>query len=147
MVEDIKEKITNRLKNVYHNRVYFDIADVKRIVNEMPESAFTPKLVDRYIIADKDKLFNKNVSDVIDYLSSYKDYKLCQRWNCYESNYFVFSKKEKETEEEMFERVYDIVNNKYSRVLDKKSEIASLNLKKKELLDKIAELDKQIESL
>ena len=147
MVEDIKEKLTNRLKNLYHERVYFDIADVKRIVNEMPESAFTPRLVDRDIIADKNKLFDKNVSDVIDYLSSYKDYTLRQRWNCYESNYFVFSKKEKETEEEMFERVYDIVNNKYSRLLDKKSEIASLNLKKKELQDKIAELDKQIKSL
>lgn len=147
MVEDIKEKLTNSLKNLYHERVYFDIADVKRIVNEMPESAFTPRLVDRDIIADKDKLFNKNVSDVIEYLSSYKDYKLCQRWNCYESNYFVFSTKEKETEEEIFNRLYDIVNNKYSRLLDKKSEIASLNLKKKDLLDKIAELDKRIESL
>ena len=147
MIKEIKEKLINRLENIYHDRVYFDIADVKRIVNEMLESAFTPKLVDRDINADKDKLFDKNVSDVIDYLSSYKDYKLCQRWNCYESNYFVFSKKEEETEEEMFERVYDIVNNKYSRLLDKKSEIASLNLKKKELLDKIAELDKRIESL
>ena len=147
MVEDIKEKLTNRLKNLYHEGVYFDIADVKRIVNEMPESAFTPRLVDRDIIADKDKLFDKNVSDVIDYLSSYKNYKLRQRWSRYESNYFVFSKKEKETEDEMLNRLYDIVNNKYSRLLDKKNEIASLNLKKKELLDKIAELDKQIQSL
>ena len=113
----------------------------------MPESAFTPRLIDRDIIADKDKLFDKNVSDVIDYLSSYKEYKLIQRWSGYESNYFVFSTKEKETEEEMFNRVYDIVNNKYSRLLDKKCEIASLNFKKKELLDKIAELDKRIESL
>ena len=147
MIKDIGEKLINRLKRTYRECVCFDIEDVTRIVNEMPESAFTPKLVDRDIIADKDKLFDKNVSDVIDYLSSYKDYTLRQRWNCYESNYFVFSKKEKETEEEMFERVYDIVNNKYSRLLDKKSEIASLNLKKKELQDKIAELDKQIESL
>ena len=147
MVELIKEKLINRLENIYHDCVCFDIADIKRIVNEMPESAFTPKLVDRDIVADKDKLFDKNVSDVIDYLSSYKDYTLRQRWNCYESNYFVFSKKEKETEEEMLNRLYDIVNNKHSRLLDKKSEIASLNLKKKELLDKIAELDKQIQSL
>ena len=147
MIKEIKEKLTNSLKNLYHERVYFDIADVKRIVNEMPESAFTPRLVDRDIIADKNKLFDKNVSDVIDYLSSYKDYKLRQRWSRYESNYFVFSKKEKETEEEIFERVYDIVNSKYSRLLDKKSEIASLNMKKKALQDKIAELDKQIESL
>ena len=147
MVEDIKEKLTNSSKNLYHERVYLDIADVKRIVNEMPESAFTRRLVDRDIIADKDRLFDKNVSDVIDYLSSYKNYKLRQRWSGYESNYFVFSKKEKETEDEMLNRLYDIVNNKYSRLLDKKNEIASLNLKKKELLDKIAELDKQIQSL
>ena len=147
MIKDVKEKLINRLKRTYRECVCFDIEDVRKIVDELPESKFTPKLVDRDIIADKDKLFDKNVSDVIDYLSSYKDYKLCQRWNCYESNYFVFSKKEKETEEEMFERVYDIVNNKYSKLLDKKSEIASLNLKKKELLDKIAELDKQIQSL
>lgn len=147
MVEDIKEKLTNRLKNLYHEGVYFDIADVKRIVNEMPESAFTPRLVDRDIIADKDRLFDKNVSDVIDYLSSYKNYKLRQRWSGYESNYFVFSKKERETEEEVFERLYDIVNNKYCEALTKKSEIASLSLQKKALQDKIAELDKQIESL
>lgn len=147
MVEDIKEKLINKLKNIYHDLVCFDIADVKKIVDEIPDSAFTPKLVDRDINADKDKLFDKNVSDVIDYLSSYKNYKLRQRWSGYESNYFVFSKKEKETEEEMLNRLYDIVNSKYSRLLDKKSEIASLNLKKKELQDKIAELDKQIESL
>ena len=147
MIKDVKEKLINRLKRTYRECVGFDIEDVRKIVDELPESKFTPKLVDRDIIADKDKLFDKNVSDVIDYLSSYKDYTLRQRWNCYESNYFVFSKKEKETEEEMFERVYDIVNNKYSKLLDKKNEIASLNLKKKELLDKIAELDKQIQSL
>ena len=88
----------------------------------------------------------KNVSDVIDYLSSYKEYKLIQRWSGYESNYFVFSTKEKETEEEIFNRLYDIVNNKYSRLLDKKSEIASLNLKKKALQDKITEIDIQIEN-
>ena len=146
MIKDVKEKLINRLKRTYRECVCFDIEDVRKIVDELPESKFTPKLVDRDI-ADKDKLFDKNVSDVIDYLSSYKDYTLRQRWNCYESNYFVFSKKEKETEDEMLNRLYDIVNNKYSRLLDKKSEIASLNLKKKALQDKIAELDKQIESL
>ena len=147
MVKDIKEKLINRLKRTYRECVCFDIEDVTKIVNEMHESAFTPKLVDRDIIADKDKLFDKNVADVIDYLSSYKEYTLRQRWNCYESNYFVFSKKGKETEEEIFERVYDIVNNKYSNLLTKKSEIASLNMKKKALQDKIKELDKQIKSL
>ena len=129
-------KLTNELnKNLFYN------IEIDKNYNNYDKTYLI------HIIADKDKLFDKNVSDVIDYLSSYKDYTLRQRWNCYESNYFVFSKKEKETEEEMFERVYDIVNNKYSKLLDKKNEIASLNLKKKALQDKIAELDKQIQSL
>ena len=147
MIKDVKEKLINRLKRTYCECVCFDISDIRKIVDELPESKFTPKLVDRDINADKDKLFDKNVQDVINYLSSYKDYTFRQRWSGYESNYFVFSKKEKETEEEVFERLYDVVNSKYSRLLDKKSEIEMLNLKKKELQDKIAELDKQIESL
>ena len=147
MVKDIKEKIINRLKNIYHDCVCFDIEDVKKIVDELPDSECVPNLVDRDINADENKLFDRNVTDVIDYLSSYKDYILRQRWSGYESNHFVFSKKEKETEEEISERLYYRVNDKYSRLLDKKSEIASLNLKKKALQDKIAELDKQIESL
>ena len=146
MVKDIKENLINRLKRTYCECVCFDISDIRKIVDELPESKFTPKLVDRDINADKDKLFDKNVQDVIDYLSSYKDYTFRQRWSGYESNYFVFSQKE-ETEEEIFERVYDIVNNKYCEALTKKSEIASLSLQKKALQDKIAELDKQIESL
>ena len=147
MVKDIREKLINRLKRTYCECVCFDISDIRKIVDELPESKFTPKLVDRDINADKDKLFDKNVQDVIDYLSSYKDYTFRQRWSCYESNYFVFSKQERETEEEVFERLYDIVNNKYCEALTKKSEIASLSLQKKALQDKIAELDKQIQSL
>ena len=147
MIKDVKEKLINRLKRTYCECVCFDISDIRKIVDELPESKFTPKFVDRDINADKDKLFDKNVQDVIDYLSSYKDYTFRQRWSGYESNYFVFSKQERETEEEIFERLYGIANNKYSRLLDKKSEIEMLNLKKKELQDKIAELDKQIQSL
>ena len=147
MIKDVKEKLINRLKRTYCECVCFDISDIRKIVDELPESKFTPKFVDRDINADKDKLFDKNVQDVIDYLSSYKDYTFRQRWSGYESNYFVFSKQERETEEEVFERLYDIVNNKYCEALTKKSEIASLSLQKKALQDKIAELDKQIESL
>ena len=147
MIKDIKEKLIKRLKRTYRECVGFDISDIRKIVDELPEYEFTPYLVDRDINADEDKLFDRNVTDVIKYLSSYKDYELIQRWSGYESNYFVFSKKEEETEEEIFERVYDIVNNKYSNLLTKKSEIASLNMKKKALQDKIKELDKQIKSL
>ena len=147
MIKDIRERLINRLKRTYRECVCFDLADVRKIVDELLEYEFTPILVDRDINADEDKLFDRNVTDVINYLSSYKDYKLIQCWSGYESNHFVFSKEEKETEEEIFERLYDIVDGKYSELLTKKSEIASLNLKKKALQDKIAELDKQIQSL
>ena len=147
MIKDIKEKLIKRLKRTYRECVGFDIADIRKIVDELPEYEFVPYLVDRDINADEDKLFDRNMTDVINYLSSYKEYKLIQRWSGYESNYFVFSKKEEETEEEIFERLYDIVKSKYSKVLTKKSEIASLNMKKKALQDKIKELDKQIKSL
>ena len=147
MIKDIRERLINRLKRTYRECVGFDIADVRKLVDELPEYEFTPILVDRDINADEDKLFDRNVTDVINYLSSYKDYKLIQCWSGYESNHFVFSKEENETEEEIFERLYDIVDGKYSELLTKKSEIASLNLKKKALQDKIAELDKQIQSL
>ncbi len=145
--KDIKEKLIKRLKRTYRECVCFDISDIRKIVNELPEYEFVPNLVDRDINADEDKLFDRNVTDVIKYLSSYKDYELIQRWSGYESNYFVFSKKEEETEEEIFERLYDIVKTKYSNLLTKKSEIVSLNMKKKALQDKIKELDKQIKSL
>ena len=70
MIKDIKERLINRLKRTYRECVGFDIADIRKIVEEIHESKFTPKFVDRDIIADKDKLFDKNISDVIDYLSS-----------------------------------------------------------------------------
>ena len=146
-IKDVKEKLIDRLKRPFRESICFDIEDVKKIVDELPESQFTPILVDRNIIVDKEKLFDRNVTDVIDYLSAYKDCELRQEWRSYESNYFVFSKKGKETEEEIFERLYDIVHTKYSNMLTKKHKIASLNMKKKELQDKIDELDKQIESL
>lgn len=86
MVKDIKEKLINRLKNTFRGYVCFDIADVKNIVNEISESEFVPNLVDRDINADEDKLFDRNVQDVIDYLSSYKDCKLHQLWSGYTYN-------------------------------------------------------------
>ena len=146
-IKDVKEKLIDRLKRPFRESICFDIEDVKKIVDELPESEFAPILVDRNIHVNKDKLFDRNVTDVIDYLSGYKDCELRQEWRSYESNYFVFSKKGKETEEEIFERLYDIVHTKYSNMLTKKHKIASLNMKKKELQDKIDELDKQIESL
>ena len=92
MIKDIREKLIKRLKRTYLECVCFDITDVRKIVAELPDSEFVPNLVYRDINVDEDKLFDRNVTEVIDYLSSYKEHKLMQRWSGYESNYFVFNK-------------------------------------------------------
>lgn len=123
MINRIKEKIINELKDEFYYDDSFNIPDIERIVNKIPESDFTPKFIERDIDADEDKLFDKNVSNVINYLSLYKDYKLCQRWNGYEDNYFVFSKKFVETEDEIFNRLFIDIKNKYEKLLENKNEL------------------------
>ena len=60
MIKDIKEKLIKRLKRTYRECVGFDISDIRKIVDELPEYEFTPYLVDRDINADEDKLFDRN---------------------------------------------------------------------------------------
>lgn len=131
MNNKIKEELINNLKERYHDHIFFNISDIKRIVDKIPESDFTPISIEKDIDADEDKLFDKNVSDVINYLSLYKDYKLCQRWNGYEDNYFVFSKKVVETENDIFNRLFMYVNDNYLLLLGKKCELDILNKKNK----------------
>ena len=52
MVKDIREKLINRLKRTYRECVCFDIANVRKIVDELHESEFVPNLVDRDINVD-----------------------------------------------------------------------------------------------
>ena len=68
MINRIKEKIINELKDEFYNNDNFNISDIERIVNKIPESDFTPKCVKKYMNVDENKLFNKNVTDIIDYL-------------------------------------------------------------------------------
>ena len=62
MVKDIKEKLIDRLKNIYHDSVCFDITDIRKIVNELPEYEFTPNLVYRYINADENAEMAKKLN-------------------------------------------------------------------------------------
>ena len=147
MNKEIKEKIINELKDEFYNNDNFNISDIERIVNEIPESDFTPKYVKKYIDVDEDKLFNKNVSDIIDYLSLYEDCELQQLSNEYENKYFVFSKKIVETKDSVFNRLLIDTRNIYSKLLKNKYKLEELNKRKQEIQDKIAEINRQIEAL
>ena len=144
MNKEIKEKIINELKDEFYNNDNFNISDIERIVNEIPESDFTPKYVKKYINVDEDKLFNKNVSDIIDYLSLYEDCELQQLSNEYENNYFIFGKKDLETEDEIFNRLFIDVKDKYEKLLENKNELEELNRRKQKLQDEITKIKKQI---
>ena len=147
MNKEIKERIINELKDEFYNNDNFNISDIERIVNEIPESDFTPKYVKKYIDVDEDKLFNKNVSDIIDYLSLYEDCELQQLSNEYENKYFVFSKKIVETKDSVFNRLLIDTRNIYSKLLKNKYKLEELNKRKQEIQDKIAEINRQIEAL
>ena len=146
MNKEIKERIINELKDEFYNNDNFNISDIERIVNEIPESDFTPKYVKKYIDVDEDKLFNKNVSDIIDYLSLYEDCELQQLSNEYENKYFVFSKKIVETKDSVFNRLLIDTRNIYSKLLNNKHKLEELNKRKQEIQDKITEINRQIEA-
>ena len=144
MINRIKEKIINELKDEFYYDDSFNIPDIERIVNKIPESDFTPKFIERDIEVDEGKLFDKTVSEIIDYLSSYKDCKLYRRWNNYEDNYLAFGKKELETEDEIFNRLFIDVKEKYEKLLENKNELEELNRRKQKLQDEITKIKKQI---
>ena len=144
MINRIKEKIINELKDEFYYDDSFNIPDIERIVNKIPESDFTPKFIERDIEVDEGKLFDKTVSEIIDYLSSYKDCKLYRRWNNYEDNYLAFGKKELETEDEIFNRLFIDVKDKYEKLLENKNELEELNRRKQKLQDEITKIKKQI---
>ena len=112
MINRIKENIINELQDEFYYDDSFNIHDIERIVNKIPESDFTPNFIERNIEVDEGKLFDKTVPEIIDYLSSYKDCKLYNIFNSYEDNYLAFGKKDLETEDEIFNRLFIDVKDK-----------------------------------
>lgn len=131
----------------WYSHINISRADVVKIVEDIPSSEYSPQLVEKEISADEERLFGENVSDVIDYLSSYKDCELRQEWSGYEDNYFVFVKKVIETDDEIIDRLHIYVGEEIKSLLRKRDEQESLKKKKKEYQDKIRELDRKLKSV
>ena len=146
--EEAKEKliknVSNEISYLYKN---ISISDVEKIINEISETEYEPQVIEREIEADEERLFDNKVLDVINYLSSYKDYELCEYWSGYETNYFVFAKKDFETDDEIISRIRKNIFNECKALSEKRNEKLSLKKQKKELEDKIAKLNRQIELL
>ena len=138
-IEKIKEEI---LENIKENICYFykniNVSDIEKIMNKISDSEYKSKIVKREVKIDKEKLFKNKVSNIIKYLSSYKDYELCE---CLGG--FVFVKDDFETYDEIILRMEKNILCKCKALSEKRKEELSLKKKKKELNDKIAYLNKQ----
>ena len=109
---EIRERLTEAIRGILDCTPHKNISmsDIERIINSISESAYEPQDIVKKIYADEDKIFNCKVSEAIEYLSSYKDCKLCEEWH-YDDRYFVFIKKDIETEDKIFARLFEYVKN------------------------------------
>ena len=126
-IEDIKKEVLNRIKD---DQEYKEIPEkyIIQWIDEIPVSEFSPyTITDVKEEIDWKNLFNRKVSETIDFLSQYKDYIIEERWSDYEHNYFVFVIERLETSDEIIERIYDIVDRDCCAFLDQNNEIADID--------------------
>ena len=126
-IEDIKKEVLNRIKDDQEYKIIPDKYIIQWI-NEIPASEFSPyTITDVKEEIDWKNLFNRKVSETIDFLSQYKDYIIEERWSDYEHNYFVFVIERLETSDEIIERIYDIVDIDCHAFLERNDEIADID--------------------
>ena len=121
-IEDIKKEVLNRIKGI---QKYKRIPEKKIIqwINEIPANYFNPYT----ITEDKEEanekfLYDRKVSEIIDYLSKYKDCILEERYFGYE-----FCIYRPETSDEIVRRLCLIVESRCDDLLRKEEQIAKID--------------------
>ena len=121
-IEYIKKEVLSRIKGI---QKYKKIPEDKIIkwINEIPAIEFNPHTItEDKEEADEEFLYDRNVSEIIDYLSKYKDYVLEERYFGYE-----FCIYRPETSDEIIERIYNIVDVNCRVFLERNDEIANID--------------------
>ncbi len=121
-IEDIKKEVLNRIKGI---QKYKRIPEKKIIqwINEIPAIDFNPyTITEDKEEADEKKLYDRKVSEIIDYLSKYKDCILEERYFGYE-----FCIYRPETSDEIVRRLCLIVESRCDDLLRKEEEIARID--------------------
>lgn len=121
-IEDIKKEVLNQIKGI---QKYKRIPEKKIIqwINEIPAIDFNPYT----ITEDKEEanekfLYDRKVSEIIDYLSKYKDCILEERYFGYE-----FCIYRPETSDEIIERICNVVGVNCRVFLEQNDEIANID--------------------
>ena len=126
-IVDIKNEVLDRIKAIQKYKK-IPWKEIIKCIEEIPISEFKPCIIteDRELV-DKESLFGRKVSEIIDFLSEYKDYVLEERWSGYEDNYFMFVTNRSETTDEIIKRIYSSVNEDCRILLTKVDEIADID--------------------
>ena len=140
--EDIKKEVLNRIKSI---KKYKRIPEKEIIqwIDEIPQNEFEPYTInEEKEEVDKDMILDRKVSDIIDFLSQYKDYILEERWWGYEDNYFLFTADRQETSDEIVARICSKVESNCRAFLEKDKQIAEIDKEIRRLQNKKSELMK-----
>ena len=121
-IEYIKKEVLSRIKGI---QKYKRIPEDKIIkwINEIPTIDFNPHTItEDKEEADEEQLYDRKVSEIIDYLSNYKDCILEERYFGYE-----FCIYRSETPDEIIERIYNIVDINCRVFIERNDEIANID--------------------
>ena len=121
-IEYIKKEVLSRIKGI---QKYKKIPEDKIIkwINELPEIEFNPyTITEDKEEADEENLYDRKVSEIIDYLSNYKDCILEERYFGYE-----FCIYRPETPDEIIERIYNIVDINCRVFIERNDEITNID--------------------
>ena len=133
-IAKIKQEIFNKIK---FNYVNMSNKDIFKIIDNIPQNKFKPLTITEIIKeVDEDDLFDRKVSEIITFLSQYKDYTLEERWYGYEENYFVLTQERQENLDEIVNRIYNDIQSICLKYVGKEEELKRIEKQISELQNK-----------
>lgn len=133
-IAKIKQELFNKIKFNYIN---ISNKDIFKIIDNIPQNKFKPLTITEIIKeVDKDDLFDRKVSEIITFLSQYKDYTLEERWYGYEDNYFVLTQERQENLDEIVNRIYNDIQSICQEYVTKEEELKRIEKQISELQNK-----------
>ena len=130
----IKQEIFSKIKFNYIN---IPNKDICKIIDDIPQNKFKPLTITEIIKeVDKDDLFDRKVSEIITFLSQYKDYTLEERWNGYIDNYFTLTQERQENLDEIVNRIYNDIKSNCQEYVTKEEELKKIEKQISELQNK-----------
>ena len=133
-IAKIKQELFNKIKFNYIN---IPNKDIFKIIDNIPQNKFKSHTITEIIKeVDKDDLFDRKVSEIITFLSQYKDYTLEERWSGYEDNYFILTQERQESLDEIVNRIYNDIQSDCQEYVTKEEELKKIEKQISELQNK-----------